>query len=90
MTAFKGFSRTAPAFWHELAVEMNRDWFTANKQRYQTEWVEPMEALLAAVHAGLVPAYKPLKLGEPKVLRIYRDVRFSKDKQLLEPRAGGG
>ena len=86
--AFQGFSRTAPAFWHELSVEMNRDWFQANKQRYQTEWVDPMEALLAAVHAGLVPAYKPLKLGEPKILRIYRDVRFSKDKQPYKTHIG--
>lgn len=88
MSTFKGFSKRAPAFWHELAAEMNRDWFTANKQRYQEEWVDPMQALLDAVHAGLVSAYKPLKLGEPKVMRIYRDVRFSKDKQPYKTHIG--
>ncbi len=86
--AFTGFSKTAPAFWHELSVEMNRDWFQANKQRYEDEWVTPMQALLDTVHAGLVPAYKPLKLGEPKVMRIYRDVRFSKDKQPYKTHIG--
>lgn len=85
---FRGFSRQAPAFWHELAAEMNRDWFTANKQRYQDEWVEPMQALLDTVHAGLVATYKPLTLGEPKVMRIYRDVRFSKDKQPYKTHIG--
>ncbi|MGE0404114.1 MAG: DUF2461 domain-containing protein [Kofleriaceae bacterium] len=77
---FTGFSKTAPGFFHELAVEMNRDWFTANKERYEREWVRPMTALLEHVHAALVPVYKPVKLGPPKVMRIHRDVRFSKDK----------
>lgn len=77
---FLGFSKTAPAFFHELAVEMNRDWFLENKERYETEWVQPMTALLAKVRAGLVSAYKPVALAEPKIMRIHRDVRFSKDK----------
>jgi uncharacterized protein DUF2461 len=28
---FTGFDRTAMQFWHELAAEMNREWFTAHK-----------------------------------------------------------
>lgn len=77
---FTGFPKTAPAFFHELAVEMNRDWFLANKARYEAEWVAPMTALLADVARRIAPAYKPIKLGEPKVMRIHRDVRFAKDK----------
>jgi uncharacterized protein (TIGR02453 family) len=77
---FTGFSKTAPAFFHELAVEMNRDWFLANKERYEAEWVQPMTALLTKVKSGIAAAYKPVKLAEPKVMRIHRDVRFSKDK----------
>jgi len=67
-------------FWHELAAEMSKDWFVANKQRYQSVWVEPMLTLLGEVARGLAPAYKPLKLAEPGVLRIYRDLRFSPDR----------
>ncbi len=78
--SFTGFPKTAPAFFHELAVEMNRDWFLANKARYEAEWVAPMTALLTDVAKRLAPAYKPLALGEPKVMRIHRDVRFAKDK----------
>jgi len=40
-TSFRGFDRDAMQFWHELASEMSKEWFTANKQRYQTVWVEP-------------------------------------------------
>ncbi|HEX3761703.1 MAG TPA: DUF2461 domain-containing protein [Kofleriaceae bacterium] len=77
---FTGFDKTAMQFWHELAAEMNKDWFVANKQRYEELWVAPMTALLGEVARQIAPAYKPLKLGVPKVMRIYRDVRFAKDK----------
>lgn len=77
---FTGFHRHAMGFWHELAAEMNRDWFQANKERYETEWVRPMTALLDGVTRRIAPAYRPLALGAPMILRIHRDVRFSKDK----------
>lgn len=77
---FTGFPKSAPGFFHELAHEMNRDWFLANKARYEAEWVAPMQALLDDVRAGIAAAYKPIELAEPKVMRIHRDVRFSKDK----------
>lgn len=77
---FAGFLATAPGFFHELAHEMNREWFTANKDRYEREWVAPMSALLAHVHVALAPVYGPVRLGAPKIMRIHRDVRFSKDK----------
>jgi uncharacterized protein (TIGR02453 family) len=77
---FTGFDRRAMQFWHELTVEMSKDWFADNKQRYETQWVAPMTALLGQVVRRLAPAYKPLALSPPKVMRIYRDVRFSKDK----------
>jgi uncharacterized protein (TIGR02453 family) len=78
--AFAGFDQDAMQFWHELAAEMSKDWFAANKGRYQAVWVEPTLALLREVARGLSPAYKPFALAEPGVLRIYRDLRFSRDK----------
>jgi len=86
--AFTGFDRTAMQFWHELASEMNKDWFVANKQRYEALWVAPMTALLADVARRIAPAYKPLALGAPKVMRIYRDVRFSSDKMPYKTHIG--
>jgi uncharacterized protein (TIGR02453 family) len=85
---FRGFPRSAPAFWPELAAEMSKPWFDANKARYETEWVAPMQALLDDVAAKLAPAYRPLKLGAPKVMRIYRDVRFAKDKSPYKTHIG--
>jgi uncharacterized protein (TIGR02453 family) len=78
--AFRGFDRNAMQFWHELASEMSREWFVANKQRYDDLWLTPMTMLVEHLAHRLTPVYRPLKLGQPKALRIYRDVRFSKDK----------
>lgn len=87
---FTGFDRKAMQFWHELAAEMNRDWFLANKQRYESQWVDPMTALLTAVSAKLASSYRGMALGAPKVLRINRDIRFSKDKSPYKTWIGAG
>jgi uncharacterized protein (TIGR02453 family) len=87
--AFAGFERNAMAFWHELALEMNRDWFMANKARYEAQWVRPMQALLDDVARRLARVYRPIALGAPKVLRIHRDVRFSRDKTPYKTHIGG-
>lgn len=85
---FRGFPKTAPGFFHELAVEMNRDWYEANKARYQSDWVAPMTALLDAIAEALAAAYKPITLA-PKIMRLHRDVRFSKDKSPYKTHIGG-
>ncbi len=67
-------------FLRELRDNNNREWFTANKKRYQGE-LEHMiaftEALLNRMgqHDNLVPM-----TAKQSLFRIYRDVRFSKDK----------
>ena len=86
---FEGFDRDAPQFFHELAAEMNREWFEANKPRYQERWVEPLTAMLEEVGAKLAKSYAPLKLGAPKLFRIYRDTRFSKDKTPYKTHVSG-
>ena len=87
--AFAGFDRSALGFLSELEIEMNRDWFEANKRRYQTLWVEPMTALLAEVAAGLKKTYAPIAIGQPKLFRIHRDTRFSKDKSPYKTHVAG-
>ncbi|MDB4958810.1 MAG: hypothetical protein JWO36_6379 [Myxococcales bacterium] len=86
---FTGFDRTAPQFFHELTAEMNRVWFTANKERYEALWVQPMTALLEDVTGRLGKVYAPMKLGKPKLFRIYRDTRFSKDKTPYKTHCAG-
>lgn len=69
MTAFAGFSADAMDFYRDLAADPTKDFWLANKSRYDASVREPMEALVEE----LTPAF-----GEPKVFRPYRDVRFAK------------
>jgi len=87
--SFEGFPRGAERFWTELASEMSREWFAANKARYEDQWVRPMQALLDDVRAKLSPAYRGVGLAEPKVMRIHRDVRFAKDKSPYKTHIAG-
>jgi uncharacterized protein (TIGR02453 family) len=69
--AFTGFGKGAIGFYDELAADNSRDWWLANKARYEDEIRRPMEQLLEDVAA---------EFGEAKVFRPNRDTRFSKDK----------
>jgi uncharacterized protein (TIGR02453 family) len=68
---FRGFGGGAIAFYDELATNNSRDWWLANKRRYEDEVRRPMEELLEDVAA---------EFGEAKLFRPNRDTRFSKDK----------
>jgi uncharacterized protein (TIGR02453 family) len=73
--------RTTLDFISDLAQNNNRDWFNANKPRYE-EALETFRGFAGELLAG-ISAFDP-SVGnlEPKdtIFRIYRDVRFSKDK----------
>jgi uncharacterized protein (TIGR02453 family) len=72
-------------FLRELAKNNNRDWFTANKQRYEEHLLAPALELVRAMAPRLARLSKHLVADDSKVggsmMRIYRDVRFGKDKR---------
>ncbi len=64
----------------DLKQHNERAWFQGNRETYEREVRFPLECLVAEVSD---PAHKLPLRGDPKrnVFRIYRDVRFSKDKR---------
>ena len=76
--AFAGFPKGGTVFFAQLASRQDRDWFKAHKDEYVRLWEAPMKALFEALRPKLKAAFP--KVGEPKHFRIYRDVRFGKDK----------
>jgi uncharacterized protein (TIGR02453 family) len=66
-----GIPADAVAFYAELEANNTKDWWTANKDRYERSVREPVEALTEALAE---------EFGEARVFRPYRDVRFSADK----------
>jgi uncharacterized protein (TIGR02453 family) len=71
-------------FLSELAAHNERDWFQANKKRYEAHVKDAALGFIAEFSSQL-RAISPHFLAIPKVqggslMRIYRDTRFSKDK----------
>lgn len=81
--------KTLLPFLTELAANNNRDWFTANKKRYETakkELSQFLDQLIPAL-AETDPALAELK-AKDCMFRIFRDVRFSKNKDPYKTNMG--
>jgi uncharacterized protein (TIGR02453 family) len=70
---FKGFPPDAIEFLEKLEANNDRTWFNAHKADYERTCKEPMQLLLDDLDVKF-------GAGHSKVFRIYRDIRFSKDK----------
>jgi uncharacterized protein (TIGR02453 family) len=86
---FQGFADSEARFFQLLAKHQDRAWFQAHKPEYEEGWARPMQALLAELREKVAPYFRGRALAEPKVFRIFRDVRFSKDKSPYKTHIGG-
>ncbi len=70
-------------FFAELAQNNDRNWFLAEKKRYESVAKEPFLQLVAKIVASLGDSEPELSLIPSKqmLFRINRDARFSKDKR---------
>lgn len=76
--SFSGFPKAGIKFLKDLEKNNSRGWFSDNKKLYEEVLKAPAEIFLTEVQQALEK-----KLGgevAPKLFRIHRDVRFSKDK----------
>lgn len=81
LAQFNGFSPAALTFLRGLARNNRKEWFEANRERYEDEIKRPLLALIEEVDIRLAE-FAPEIIGSKKSLfRIHRDVRFSKDKR---------
>ena len=80
------------SFLRDLRENNNREWFADNKHRYEQDLKEPLLDLIADF-APMLSQLSPHYLAIPKasggsLFRIYRDVRFSKNKAPYKTAAG--
>jgi uncharacterized protein (TIGR02453 family) len=87
--AFSGFADADASFFRKLAKNQKREWFQARQREYEEGWRDPMQLLLSEVHAKIDATFEHVDLDPPKVFRIFRDVRFSKDKSPYKTHVGG-
>ncbi len=73
------------SFLQELKRNNNRDWFQENKPRFQEFQLEA-KMFYEEIKQGLL---KDDEIDTFKLFRIYRDVRFSKDKTPYKPHFAG-
>ena len=75
------FTKDFTQFFKELAGNNNRDWFAANKARYEESVKKPFEVFIEDMIARLSKEDKRINMTAKEcIFRIYKDVRFSKDK----------
>src|SRR5512146_518493 len=78
---FAGFRPEAIQFLADLAANNERTWFQPRKADYERLLKEPLEALCTALAERFEARGIPLRADPARSpFRIYRDVRFSKDK----------
>jgi uncharacterized protein (TIGR02453 family) len=78
---FAGFRPDAIQFLVDLAENNSREWFQPRKADYERLLKEPMERLCVALEEQFRGRHIPLHADAARSpFRIYRDVRFSKDK----------
>ena len=83
-TPTDGFRPEFFRFLRELAKNNNREWFQAHKSAYETDVLAPSLRFVERL-APRVASISPTLVGDARpvggsLMRIYRDVRFSKDK----------
>jgi uncharacterized protein (TIGR02453 family) len=78
---FNGFPPGAVTFLEGLREHNEKPWFEAHRQQYEDDLLEPgrvfAEAMAARLDGLMPPESHPVR---GSLFRIYRDVRFSKDK----------
>ncbi|GAA4276573.1 DUF2461 domain-containing protein [Aquimarina mytili] len=75
------FTEDFSAFFKELAKNNHKEWFHANKKRYESSVKKPFTTFIGDMIQEIQKYDANLQI-EPKdcILRINRDIRFSKDK----------
>jgi uncharacterized protein (TIGR02453 family) len=88
----RSFSPALFAFMGDLREHNDRDWFKANKQRYEEAVQEPALAFISdfGPYLGQI---SPHLVADPRpvggsLFRIYRDTRFGKDKTPYKTHTG--
>lgn len=84
-TNFPGFPTDALTFFREIKMHNQREWFAGNKSRYIDSVQAPAVEFVIALGTRLRAIAPEIQFdtatnGTGSVMRIYRDVRFSKDK----------
>lgn len=90
--SFTGLPADYFKFFKELSANNNREWFEDNKPRFRQSIQGPLVAFVEAMAPRLAKVSKHFvadpRLNGGSIFRIYKDVRFSKDKTPYKTNGG--
>lgn len=78
---FKHFNKDAVTFLEDLARNNNKEWFEANRNRYEKSLLEPSKNFVTAMGEQLLkiaPNIKAIPKVDRSIFRLFKDVRFHK------------
>ena len=89
---FRGFGPELAAFLAELRDNNDREWFNANRDRYEGSVREPARAFIRAMAPALAAISPHFRADDRKqggsLMRVHRDTRFSRDKTPYKTNVG--
>jgi uncharacterized protein (TIGR02453 family) len=88
MAASGYFTKETFRFLKELAKNNRRDWFTANKGRYEEHVKDPALRFIQDFAPHLAKLSPHFHAGPRSLFRIHKDTRFSKDKSPYKTHTG--
>src|SRR5436309_4057298 len=78
---FTGFPKRGITFLRRLKKNNNRDWFAKNREEFEEFVKLPMQSLIATFKQPLAEFAPEMEVNPKRsMFRIYRDIRFSKNK----------
>jgi len=80
MAGFEGFSEEAINVLLDIRFNNNKEWYEANKDRYKQYVHQPVVDFAENIHGILNKTHEEFT-DKAKVCRIFRDTRYSKNKQ---------
>ncbi|PCI25427.1 hypothetical protein COB57_01750 [Candidatus Peregrinibacteria bacterium] len=83
--SFPGFSKKLPMFFAQLEENNNRQWFEEHRSEYEELVKIPVQSFISAMEVPMLALRPYLYVDKRSVFRIYRDVRFSKNKAPYKP-----
>jgi len=88
---FTGFPKESIAFLNSIRKNNTKEWFEAHQDEYEQLIKDPSVAYVIEMGEhlqALVPTIKAKPKVNGSLFRIYRDIRFSKDKTPIKSRIG--
>jgi uncharacterized protein (TIGR02453 family) len=87
---FIGFPKKGLDFLSKIKKNNNRPWFNKHKEEYEINLKLPLQSLVASMRQPLKEIAADVEVNPRKVFRIYRDTRFSPNKQPYKTHVSAG